>query len=79
MSNLPYTVIPEQAFDRPELNELHASVRVADDAWREARARRLPDPEVRKLAGAFADVSHRFQRARYGSVRLKISVSALLR
>jgi hypothetical protein len=36
-------------------------------------------PELRRLAQAYIDAAYAWQRARYGKVRAKLSVAALLR
>lgn len=76
---LTRTIISAQDFGNEKLNALHARVREADHAWREAWAEHRPDAEVRALAQVYVDAAHAFQRAKYGKVRVTITVSRLMR
>ena len=76
---LPYTSIAPLACGNEEHDALHLAMRTADNAWRAARATRAPDDDVRRLARAYIAASEAFQRARFGSVRVRASLGALLR
>lgn len=66
-------------FGDEKTNALHEEVRRADEAWRQARALREPDERVRALAQAYVDACHAFQKARFGKVRVRMSVTSVLR
>lgn len=75
----PYSPIQPRVTGDASADALHAEVRRADDAWRRARAERSPADVVRRLAADYIKASEGYQRARFGSVRQRISLSALLR
>lgn len=76
---LPYTAIEARETGNATTDALHAEVRRTDNAWRMARAERHDETTVRALATGYAKASEAYQRARFGSVRQRISVSALMR
>ena len=76
---LDFTGIAAQTFGDESLDVLHHVVRVTDGTWRAARSQGV-DPELlRDLVQAYIDASYAFQRRRWGKVKVKMSVSVLLR
>ena len=75
--------------EQPELDALRAEMRRLDAAFerlraayyrREAVGERIPSyDDLRVAAQAFIDANYRYQRARYGRIRLRLSVGKLLR
>lgn len=76
---LDYTVIAAQDFACPQLQELHDTLRVMDGCWRAARAAGVDHQLLRQLVRNYRDASHSYQTARFGKVRTRVSVAALLR
>lgn len=75
---LPYTRLSPLDLGSEKLNALHLQVRETDNAWREAMAQRRPDPEIRKLVQEYIDATYAFQKAKYGKVRVKLSVPRIM-
>lgn len=61
------------------LRTLHEEVRRSDEAWRGAQAYGLDHDLVRDLVRDFIEATYAYQRVRYGSVRARLSVAAILR
>lgn len=72
------TIAPHD-FGDARVNTLHEAVRRADDEWRIAKATRAPADEVRTRVQAYIDACYAFQKARFGRVRVRMSVATLLR
>lgn len=66
-------------FGDTKTNALHEHVRATDEAWRQARSAREPDEKVRALVQAYIDACAAFQKARFGKVRVRMSVVSVLR
>lgn len=77
--SLPRTIIAAKDFGDEKLNALHARVRETDNAWRTAWAEHRTDAEVRAIAQLYVDAAHTFQKAKYGKVKVNITVARLLR
>ena len=76
---LEYSPVGAQDFGDARLNELHLDVRRTDGTWRAAREQGVEHAQLRELVQAYADAAHAFQKARWGKVRTKLSVSVILR
>lgn len=79
---LDYTGIAEMSFqgeDAERLFRLHAALRVADGTWRAARRTGVADDLLRDLVQDYIDASYAFQKVAYGRVKVRMSVSVLLR
>jgi len=58
---------------------LHEAMRHADEAWRGAMAYGLDDDVVRPLVQDYIDASYAYQKAKYGRVRVPLTVASILR
>ena len=76
---IDFTVIAEQDFGEPVLNALHLDVRIADGTWRAAKRSGAQGDLLRDLVQDYVNASYAFQKARYGKIKVRMSVSALLR
>ena len=76
---LRFTPIAARRVGDPRLDSLHADLRRADEAWRGARAHGLDEDLVRDLARDYLDLRERYQIARWGQIRSRVSLSDLLR
>ncbi len=76
---LPYTPIAARRTGDPRLDAAHERVRETDNAWRRARVEREAIDDVRRLASAYAKASEDYQRIKFGRVKQRVSVVALLR
>ncbi len=61
------------------VDDAHLELRQMDGAFRAAKAAGQPDDVLRLLAGLYVEASRAYQLARYGRVRVRVSVGALLR
>jgi len=61
------------------LLDLHAAMRKADEAWQGAAAFDLGYDVVRELCTDYIAASYKFQKARWGRIRTRMSASALMR
>jgi len=74
-----YTPITPIITDDEGLRFLHEAMRTADEAWRGAMAHGLPDEVVRDLVNDLIEASYAYQKARFGRVRVRMSVAEVLR
>jgi len=80
MTALDYTTVPTApAGLTPAQAEAHDAMRTFDGAWRAARSSGCDDEVVRSLCAAYRDAFYSYQRLRWGKVRARVSVAALLR
>lgn len=76
---LAFARVPVQSYPDPHLQQLHDALREADGTWRAARAHRADDDLLRDLVRSYIEASDAFQRARWGRVRVRLSVPGVLR
>ncbi len=63
----------------PAVQAAHDRMRDADEAWRAARALGQDDEALRGLVSAYINTVYEYQKARYGSVKMRLSVGSILR
>lgn len=61
------------------VDEAHAAMRQMDGALRAARAAGQPDDVLRMVAELYVEAHHEYQLARYGRVRVRLTVAGVLR
>ncbi len=74
-----HSPIAPQATGDAAVDAAHLEMRQMDGAWRVARAAGQPGDVVRMLAELYVDAAHEYQRLRWGRVRCRVRVAALLR
>lgn len=79
MDALAHSAIAPLETGDPQVDAAHLEMRQMDGALRAARAQRQPDDTLRMLAELYVDAAHEYQRARWGKVRARLTVAAVLR
>lgn len=67
------------AADEATVRALHEEVRLSDERWRGALVHGLDHDLVRDLVRDYIDATSAYQRARYGKVKVRLTVAAILR
>lgn len=61
------------------VDDAHQHLRNMDGALRAARAQHQPDDVLRMLADLYVEAHHEYQLARYGRLRVRLTVAGVLR
>lgn len=74
-----FTPIAPIVTNDENLRSLHETMRTADESWRGAMAHGLPDEVVRELIADYISASNAYQKAKFGRVRVPLTVAAIMR